>query len=154
MIGSYISVTQAVAAIVGPIISGAITQDRSSSEWRWIFYLNLPIGGLALILLLISSPRQRGDAIVTWTKLKKVDYVGSGLLLAASVLLIFALQEAGSYAYAWDSGAIISTLCLSACSMVTFVFWELLIIRRPSLGVQFVFPVDLVTSRVDGAIMA
>ena len=149
MVASYISVTQAIAAIVRPVVSGAITHNASNSDRRWIFYLNLPLGSIALVLLLPSWPRGLSNTKVFWRALKSVDYLGSALLLVAAVLLVFALQEAGSYIYAWRSGAIIASFTIAGCSFLGFVFWETSLVQNTGGQVRYVFPVHIATTRVD-----
>lgn len=83
--------------------------------------------------------------------LQKVDFVGALLLLAASTLLVFALQEAGSTMYAWSSSAIISTLVLSSVCWIAFFAW----IAWLSLGngissMRAILPLHIVLSRPTG----
>lgn len=152
-LASYIGATQALAAIVGPILSGAITHKRTSSTWRWIFYLNLPLGGTALALLLLAWPRHL-EAKAKWSALKTIDYLGAILLLAASMLLILALQQAGSYTWSWGSGATIASLVISFLSFAGFTVWETFLAKSSSMKkILYVFPVQLMVRRVDGAAM-
>ena len=75
------------------------------------------------------------------------------LLLAASVLLIFALEEAGAFIYAWNSSIIIACLCMSAIAFVAFILWQEWLDKHPDWPVQQVFPVHVARHRVVGAAM-
>lgn len=90
---------------------GAITRD---STWKWVFLLNAPVGFVAIIALLISWPSSVRSFVIRKFKISDVDWLGAILLLCASVMLVFALQEAGATAYAWSSPTIIATLTVSA----------------------------------------
>ncbi|KAJ5692410.1 hypothetical protein N7462_001833 [Penicillium macrosclerotiorum] len=127
--GALISVTIALATLTGPIFGGLFAR---SLNWRWVFYLNLPSGALAVILLIIAMPRHFGShshssssilKIFSRKSIRRLDFVGAFFLLAASLLLVTALSEA-STRYSWASGVIIALLVLSALSWPAFLLWE------------------------------
>jgi EmrB/QacA subfamily drug resistance transporter len=70
------------ASILGPTVGGLVVDNTS---WRWIFYLNLPIGALALLVIAVTMPRHQAHAE------HRVDYLGAGLLAAATSTLLLAL---------------------------------------------------------------
>ena len=138
MLATYVALTQTVSVILGPILSGAITKSPTSRTWPWIFYLNLPLCGIALVAFLLSWPRRasRIQSRLSMSALASVDFLGSGLLLAASVLLIFALQQAGTRVYSWSSAATISSLTISGISFVVFVVWQIYLVKKPTPKIQ------------------
>ena len=83
---------------------------------------------------------------------QRVDFLGAFLVLTASVLLVFALEEGGS-SYPWDSGAIISTLVLSTIAWVAFIAWEIRIEKSVSIQ-EAIFPMRLLKGRVQAGMMA
>src|SRR5262245_12308574 len=83
-----------LASIVGPLIGGYLTDNLS---WRWVFYVNLPVGMIALAVLWFSFPDirpQRGD--------RKIDFLGALTLVGGVVPLLLALSWGGND-YAWGS---------------------------------------------------
>lgn len=149
MLATYVASTQTVSVILGPILSGVITGNGS---WPWIFWLNLPVCGSALVVFLLAWPRQKetGSKLLKGA-LARVDFLGGGLLLAASILLIFALQQAGTHVYAWDSAATIACLTISGLSFVGFVGWQVWLVSKPKVKVQYIFPIHLASERVLGS---
>ena len=153
MISGVIGMVLVMSGVLGPVLSGAITGDHNSSTWRWIFYLNVPIGGVALVALKIAWPSDKSKKQFTRKAFLSVDVLGSVLLLAASVLLIFALQEAGAFIYAWDSSIIVACLCVAGTALVAFVLWQEWLDRHSDWPVKLVFPVRVARQRVVGAAM-
>ncbi len=83
----------AVATIIGPLLGGWITDNAS---WRWVFYVNLPVGIVALVVAAVALPGH-----VSLHK-HRIDYSGAALLVAAAVPLLLGFSWAGSE-YAWGS---------------------------------------------------
>ena len=103
-----------LATIVGPTLGGWITDNLG---WRWVFYVNLPIGIVALILAAVALP-----AHVRLHK-HQIDYSGAAILIAACVPLLLAFSWAGT-TYAWGSATIIGLFAFSAIAGVAFVLHE------------------------------
>ena len=88
---SYMMVVMMLATIGGPLVGGFITTDFS---WRWIFYINLPVGGLALVYIVstLHLPAKRVS--------HRVDYLGGSLLAVAATSLVL-LATWGGTEYPW-----------------------------------------------------
>lgn len=100
---------------------------------------------IGLFLLYPRGPQQNSATILQ--SFRMIDLLGALLLLAASMMLVYPIQEAGSMKYPWDSAPIIVTLTLSAPSWIAFWGWEALLHARGG-RVAPVFPISLATHRV------
>ena len=86
---------QVTAQIGGPLIGGALT---THATWRWCFYINLPIGGAAMIAiwLFLDIPQQRELTDKPWKwKIKQLDIPGAILVAAGAICILLALQWGG-----------------------------------------------------------
>ncbi|HZM78449.1 MAG TPA: MDR family MFS transporter [Candidatus Limnocylindrales bacterium] len=104
----------ALSMIAGPLVGGLITDNAS---WRWIFYMNIPIAGAALFILItfLHLPRRRTE--------HKIDWVGAGLL-AIGITTVVLITTWGGKDYAWDSKIIVGLGLLAIVSLSVFVFVE------------------------------
>lgn len=120
---SLLGALEAISMVTGPIIGGLLTQNAS---WRWCFYLNLPVGGLALVCLVLflkdSPPSGAEKEPLSWKQiLAKMDLVSNLFLVGSLTSLFMALSWAGTE-YAWSSATIIGLLVTFAVCLCIFVF--------------------------------
>jgi EmrB/QacA subfamily drug resistance transporter len=102
------------ASIAGPLVGGYFTTQWT---WRWIFYINLPVGIIALVVLAATLPSQSSYAR------HAVDYAGAALLALtlASVVLV---TDLGGTVYPWSSPMMIGLIVLAVAGLIAFIFAE------------------------------
>ncbi|SDH91758.1 drug resistance transporter, EmrB/QacA subfamily [Sinosporangium album] len=111
---SIIGVMMPVAFVGGPLLGGLLTDYFS---WRWTFYVNLPLGAIAL-LIIATQIRLKPERIKA-----RIDYAGAALLTIAIVALTLLASWAGT-TYAWASPQILGLGVVAAASIAAFVWVE------------------------------
>lgn len=111
---------------------------------------SVPFGIVSIIVMKLAWPPGvgLGQRLGPWEAVQKVDLIGNILILIATTLMVFALQEAGAFAYAWDSPLIVTSLSLSSLSGICFVIWEVFLGLKRRTRVEPILPLRLLTHRV------
>ena len=111
---SYFMVVMMLATVGGPLVGGWITTEFS---WRWIFYINLPLGGAALVYLIavMKLPARRVE--------HRIDYTG-GVLLGVVATAVILLATWGGTEYWWASWEILGLLLIAIAALVGFLAVE------------------------------
>lgn len=130
-----------LSSVIGPTVGGFLTDNLN---WRWVFYVNLPVGAIALAALLVLFPNDRQVHAVR----KAIDWLGAGALVAGLTPLLLALSLAGTNTrvdlpgfglitdWSWSSPGVLTLLALSALFLIAFVFVE-------SKAKEPIIPLDL-----------
>jgi len=111
----YIAAAFAVATVIGPLAGGLLVDEAS---WRWVFYVNLPIGAAALAGLRIRLPAARGERPE-----HPLDAPGAALLAGATSALMLTCIWGGDR-YAWDSTQILGLIAATVVLAVALVWRE------------------------------
>lgn len=110
----YFGAVFGVSSLSGPLLGGWITDNLS---WRWIFYINLPVGIVALIVtsMALKMPVVKRDA--------KIDYLGSATIVGAVSSLLLYLNWAGEH-YGWRAPEALAFVLAAIVLTVAFIFAE------------------------------
>ncbi|WP_204056182.1 MDR family MFS transporter [Microbispora corallina] len=114
--GQYQGIMAAImslAMIAGPLVGGFITDHLN---WRWAFYVNLPLGGVALVWLLLRLhlPKYRTE--------HRIDWLGAGVLTVGITALVLITSWGGqAHGYPWGSWQIISLAVLAVVAIAVFI---------------------------------
>lgn len=102
-----------VAALLGPVLGGAL----ADANWRWIFYLNLPISAISLAGILIFLRTKQVPS--PQHALHRIDFVGNAIFVPSMIAILFGLAM-GGVKYAWKSYHIVVPLVLGGLGWVAF----------------------------------
>ncbi len=113
-----------ISSAIGPLLGGYFTDHGTVTVgghliagWRWVFYLNLPMGLIALFMVIAKMPK------LSHAAKGSIDYLGAVLIVAACVPLLLALTFGGQK-YAWDSPVVVGLLAMFLVCTVIFVLVE------------------------------
>ena len=110
-IGVFSGVT-GIAVLGGPLIGGAVTEGLS---WQWIFWINVPIGAVAIALVLTKIPESTGPA-------RRLDLVGAVLISLAVLGLVWGTVRGESAG--WTSTEVLGAFAIGVVMLAAFAWWE------------------------------
>ena len=122
-LGIFSGVT-GLAVLAGPVVGGAIAQGLA---WQWIFWLNVPVGVTAIVLVRAHTDESFGARTA-------IDVAGVALITGAALGLAWGLVRGNGAG--WDSAEVLASLSAGALLTVAFVAWELRA-RQPMLPMRF-----------------
>ena len=140
------------SSVLGPVVGGAFAGQENLlgiDGWRWIFYINVPIGLLALVVVLkkLHLPRHVNE--------HRIDFIGAALLTSAVVPLLLVAEQGREWG--WGSALTLGMIALSLGSLAAFVPWEKRMGPEAILPLRMfsssVFSITSVTSLLVGAAM-
>ncbi len=143
------------SSVVGPTVGGWLTDHgpllgnlvTDATRWRWVFYINLPIGIVALAALLIYLPSNisvRSSRYTGWAAVRRIDFLGAALASAATICLLLGLTWGGDQTYGWGSAQVIGTLVAAGILYIVFFIVE-------RFAAEPVLPLDLFRNQVFSA---
>lgn len=149
MIGALAGIVMASSGILGPVLGGLIT---ANTTWRWIFWINAPIGAVQIILFILAWPGEQQLKPAERRSLRQVDIVGFFLLIAASIPFVLAFQEAGIQIVEkkriWSTAIFVAPLVVGIICWIALIGWEYLISTYQADSINAFFPMRLFTRRI------
>ncbi|KAG9044554.1 hypothetical protein FS837_007959 [Tulasnella sp. UAMH 9824] len=136
--GNYMGIfgaVWAVASAIGPPIGGAFSQ----SNWRWLFYMNLPLTGIAAVLVYFCLTLKVPQDDLR-TKMRRMDWTGNAIVIASTTITVVALTWAG-VKHSWGSAAVLAPLIIGLVGTALFFLYE------AKGAVEPVVPWELVNNR-------
>lgn len=131
-----IGMTWGVASAMGPVVGGSLAQR---GQWRWLFYLNLPLTGLAAILVLAFLKLRTPSGSFT-EKFARMDWIGNALVVSSTSATIIGLTW-GGVKFPWSSAHVLVPLILGICGLGVFLFYEATFAKEPMI------PFTLISNR-------
>jgi EmrB/QacA subfamily drug resistance transporter len=150
--GSVFGIVYGVSNLFGPTLGGWLTEHgpllgsliTESSRWRWVFYINLPVGLLAVAALLFFLPATLSVPTSTrtgWAELRRIDALGALLSATATICLMLGLTWGSSQMFAWSSAPVLAMLGGGGLLFALFLLVE----RRAS---EPILPLSLFRTQV------
>jgi EmrB/QacA subfamily drug resistance transporter len=118
-----------LASILGPTVGGWLTDGPG---WRWVFYVNVPVGLIALAVIIAFYPKETVHA-----KERSIDWLGALTLVASLTPLLLALSLGGTPGWDWSSPQIIWLFAAAAVFLAAFIFVQARVAKEP------IIPLDL-----------
>ncbi|KAK3300902.1 major facilitator superfamily domain-containing protein [Chaetomium fimeti] len=144
LLSALLGIIVALAGVSGPVIGGLLA---TYSDWRWAFWMNGPIGVVPGLALFFVWPKNfRTFKTMPFSHL---DFLGALLLLMATVLLVFIINQATVREYEWSSPQTIAVLILSVLAWLILAWWQWYLSRKPNLGhIRAQIPWRILSDRV------
>ncbi|CAI6093578.1 unnamed protein product [Clonostachys chloroleuca] len=118
-----------VSSAIGPLLGGIFTQ---SIGWRWCFYINLPLDGIALLVLFFFLKIETRKSQFT-EGIRDIDWIGFILVIGGTISFLYGLEIGSGGLSPWKSPKVICLILFGALILVLFVIWEAKFATSPTI---------------------
>ncbi|KAI1466940.1 major facilitator superfamily domain-containing protein [Daldinia caldariorum] len=147
-IGGLVGIVITMSSVLGPVLGGVLTEYTT---WRWVFWINGPIGAVSTLLFYFTWPPPQYLPHFGKRSWRELDYTGSILLIAASVLVVFPFQNAAVLEDQWSKPVFIVPLIFGIISWLGLFSWSIFVERRLGNVIDAALPMRLLRDRVYAA---
>ena len=123
-----------LASVIGPTVGGFITDNWN---WKWVFYVNIPVGLIALVVLFFGLPNLHN----THSTQRKIDWLGAAALTAGITPILLGLSLGGTADFPWNSTQTLGLFAAGVLFLIAFLVIE-------SRATEPIIPLDLFKSRI------
>lgn len=127
---SLVSLTNSLYCITVVLMSSTNQGGALSQSWRWIFWINLPFGGLGLVMVPLVVKLKHQDRVTLRVGLARIDYIGILLFVGGTTAFLVGLSW-GGVEFAWKSYQTLLPLILGLAVIVMSFLWETRVAKAP-----------------------
>ncbi|KAF5561002.1 multidrug resistance 3 [Fusarium napiforme] len=146
-IAALVGLVITMSGVLGPVLGGILTHYAS---WRWVFWINGPVGFVSLVIFILTWPKSEYLPSQERRAWKELDFLGSLLVIASAVLVVFSFQNAGTERSndGWKTSIFVAPLIcgLFACGLL--IAWQIFIQRRWHDRFAPAFPINIFRNRI------
>ncbi|KJR87158.1 major facilitator superfamily transporter multidrug resistance [Sporothrix schenckii 1099-18] len=146
-VASLAGVVVGMAGVLGPILGGLLTNYAS---WRWIFWINGPIGFFSMAVFALTWPDEKYLPAIARHPWSSLDIIGSILLITAAALVTFAFQNAGVNPDQWSKAIFLAPLITGIFCWAALFIWQAIVETRWT-NIMPAFPLKLLRNHVYAA---
>ncbi|RDX51312.1 Mfs1.2 [Lentinus brumalis] len=115
-----IGLTWSLSGCLGPLVGGSLARQ---TQWRWMFYLNIPACGLVAVLFLLFFSPNKPPSLTRKEMVARLDIIGNTLLVGSTCSVVIGLTWAG-IDFPWVSAQVLAPLCIGVSGLIAFLVYE------------------------------
>ncbi|KAI1336045.1 major facilitator superfamily transporter [Xylariaceae sp. FL0016] len=143
-LAGLIGIVITISSVLGPVLGGVLTKYTT---WRWIFWINGPFGAASMLLFYLTWPKPQYLPVIEYRSWRELDYLGSVLLIAAAVLIVFPFQSAGATGDQWSQVIFIVPIVFGVLALIALFAWSVFMERRWGETMAAALPMRLMRNR-------